>query len=63
MCRNGEVPLPKIFFQNLHKKLDKPIKEEYLTIRSLQNLSSVALRLVILLQLYWTSLHEIVNIS
>ena len=24
MCRNGEVPLPKIFFQNLHKKLDKP---------------------------------------
>ena len=24
LCRNGEVPLPKIFFQNLHKKLDKP---------------------------------------
>ena len=23
LCRNGEVPLPKIFFQNLHKKLDK----------------------------------------
>lgn len=26
MCRNGEVPLPKIFFQNLHKKLDKPFQ-------------------------------------
>lgn len=50
--------LPKIVRQvrNWKRYL---IKEEYLTIRSLQNLSSVALRLVILLQLYWTSLQDL----